>query len=133
MVELRRQGLPQRGGMPGRLVAVLLLVALAAGMLGVRLAAAPSAGRIRIAMAAGPGGRLFVAEPRQGLLALNALGHRLRLGPLPTASPLSLAASGARLLLGAYDDIAERAVASVMAAYGAPVGHAERMLSLIPL
>ncbi|MEP7105191.1 MAG: hypothetical protein ABI838_05035 [Chloroflexota bacterium] len=79
-----------------------LLVALAAtaALLGVRLAAAPTADGFRHAMAAAPGGGLYEADPGRGLVLAAPDGTSSVQGPLPGGLPLALAADQHRLLLG---------------------------------
>ena len=78
---------------------VLALMATAA-LLGVRLAAAPTAAGYRHAMAAAPDGGLYEADPELGLvLAAPDGGSKVR-GRLPPGLPLALAADRQQLLLG---------------------------------
>ncbi|HEX6350683.1 MAG TPA: hypothetical protein VF160_15000 [Candidatus Dormibacteraeota bacterium] len=79
-------------------VAVALLATTV--LLGLRIAAAPSAAGYRHAMAAAPNGDLYEAEPGRGLVLATAEGGSVVQGRLPAGLPLALAADGRRLLLG---------------------------------
>jgi hypothetical protein len=84
-----------------RVYAGLLLALVAtAAVLGVRLAAAPTADGYRHAMAAAPGGALYLADPERGLVLAAADGSSTVQGRLPGGLPLALAADQRRLLLG---------------------------------
>ncbi len=73
-------------------------LALTAGLLGIRLAAAPAAAGYRHALAPAPGGAAYSVEGDQARL-LSPAGRR-RVGDTRGGLPLALAADGAFLVLG---------------------------------
>jgi len=79
---------------------VVLALLATAVLIGLRVAAAPTASGYRHAMAAAPNGDLYEAEPGRGLVLATARGNSRVEGPLPAGLPLALAADGQRLLLG---------------------------------
>ena len=88
--------------MAARWLGFLVLLAVVAAALAVRLLAAPTGAGIRFALAPGPGGTAYLADAGAGLLRLGQDGRSTTLGPLPTGSPRSLAV-GTAMLLGADD------------------------------
>ena len=89
--------------MLGRVLWPLALLAVVVAAVGLRLLAAPSGDSIRAAVAPAPRGSAYQASGSE-LLLLDASGARHRVGPLPTSSPLALAA-GSKLVLGAADGV----------------------------
>src|SRR5204863_69813 len=83
---------------PMRVHAAGVVLALLATtvLIGLRVAAAPTASGYRHAMAAAPNGDLYEAEPGRGLVLATARGNSRVEGPLPAGLPLALAAAGQR-------------------------------------
>lgn len=79
---------------------LLLALVGTAALLGVRLAAAPTAAGYRHAIAAAPDGGLYDADPERGLVLAAPDGGSAVVGRLPAGLPLALAADRQRLLLG---------------------------------
>src|SRR5690348_2873032 len=79
---------------------VVLALLATTVLIGLRIAAAPTAAGYRHAMAAAPNGDLYEAQPGRGLVLATAGGNSVVEGPLPGGLPLALAADGQRLLLG---------------------------------
>jgi photosystem II stability/assembly factor-like uncharacterized protein len=89
-----------RAWLARRGAALLALVLVAIGFVGLRIVSSPTATGYRAAIAAAPADRLYVADDSRGLVVVDAHGQVSRSAALPAGGALALAADGDRLLLG---------------------------------